>query len=62
MRHDVKVYALSAMALAGLGIAVSMLGEHLGRPFLQHKLGPAITLGGAGLWVYGRFWRRRGRR
>jgi hypothetical protein len=59
MLNDRKVYAFSALFLATLGIAISMLGEHVGRAFLYEKVGPVVTLCGAALWIYARLLRRK---
>lgn len=48
-----------AMALAGGGILVSVLGQRLGRPFLEERAGPALTLLGAAVWIGFRIVRRR---
>jgi len=52
---------VAAMAVAAVGIAVSVTGRHLGRPFLETAVGPAVTLLGALLWVVFRAKKRRRR-
>ena len=47
------------MFLAALGIAISVLGENVGRPVLHEKVGPIVTLCGAALWIYARLLRRK---
>lgn len=52
-------FALVAVLLAGAGILVSLLGQHLHRPLLEDRVGPALTLLGAAVWVGFHLARRR---
>ncbi|HSH70853.1 MAG TPA: hypothetical protein VK997_13100 [Deferrisomatales bacterium] len=51
--------AVLAMGLAGLGVAVSLVGAARSSPWLEHWAGPALTVAGAVLWVVVR-WRAKG--
>ena len=50
--------ALLCVGLAALGVAVTLLGARIPSPWLEHRLGPGITVAGAALWVGAR-WRAR---
>lgn len=52
--------ALLAASLAAGGVLVAALGERLGQPVLEDRVGPVLTLIGAGIWLIGRFRRRGG--
>jgi hypothetical protein len=58
MAKRIAVFGFWSMLLAAVGVGVSMVGRHFGQEFLAHRVGPAITLGGAGLWLYARLLRR----
>jgi len=60
-RNRVAV-GLVAAVLAVAGMAVSAAGERLGFAFLARWLGPALTLTGAGLWVFAKVAERLRRR
>ena len=60
-RNRVAV-GLAAAVLAVAGMAVSAVGEGLGSRFLARGLGPALTLTGAGLWVFAKVAERLRRR
>lgn len=51
--------AVVAMGLAGLGIGVSLVGANRSSPWLEHWVGPALTVAGAVLWFVVR-WRSKG--
>ena len=43
-----------ALALAAAGIGVAVLGQRLSSPAPENWVGPALTLAGAAVWLFGR--------
>ena len=52
--------AALGMGLAALGVAVTLVGANISSPWVEHRLGPGITVAGAVLWVVMRCRGRKG--